>query len=318
MIMASGRSAIIAMVGPTAIGKTELALDIAAQFSCEIIGADSMQVYRYMDIGTAKPSLEERNRVPHHLIDVADPDEDYSAGRYVVDAEQAIRIVRRNSSIPFLVGGTGLYLRGLTEGLTELHSGDPLVREELKKILAEEEGRKLLYDELIRVDPESAARIHPNDSQRLLRALEIYRTTGTPWSKHLAREEKHHALRNVLKIGLTCERDVLYQRINTRTKLMVGQGLEQEVRMLLDRGYHGRLKSMQSIGYRHMVNYIEGRWPLEKTLELLARDTRHYAKRQYTWFNKDREIRWFAPTQREEIFRSIATYINETSLTEHT
>ena len=316
--MASACSAIIAMVGPTAIGKTELALDIAAQFSCEIIGADSMQVYRYMDIGTAKPSLEERNRVPHHLIDVADPDEDYSAGRYVIDAEQAIRIVRRNSSIPFLVGGTGLYLRGLTEGLTELHSGDPLVREELKKILAEEKGRELLYDELIRVDPESAARIHPNDSQRLLRALEIYRTTGTPWSQHLEKEQHPDRFEKILKIGLTCERDVLYQRINTRTKLMVEQGLEQEVRMLLDRGYHGRLKSMQSIGYRHMVNYIEGRWPLEKTLELLARDTRHYAKRQYTWFNKDREIRWFAPTQREEIFRSIATYINETSLTEHT
>jgi tRNA dimethylallyltransferase len=314
--MATDRSAIIALIGPTAIGKTELSLDIAADFSCEIIGVDSMQVYRYMDIGTAKPSIEERGRVPHHLIDVADPDEDYSVGRYVVDANQAIHSVQHNGNIPFLVGGTGLYLRGLTEGLTELFSGDPIVREELKKELAENEGRQLLYDELVRVDPESAARIHPNDSQRLLRALEIYRTTGRPWSKHLAQEEKNKSLQNVLKIGLTCEREVLYERINTRTRLMVEQGLEQEVRMLLDQGYHGQLKSMQSIGYRHMVNYIEGRWSLEKALELLARDTRHYAKRQYTWFNKDPEIRWLAPAQRDEIFQCITAYVNK-RITEH-
>ena len=316
--MKPDRPAIIALLGPTAIGKTEIALDIAESFSCEIIGVDSMQVYRYMDIGTAKPSRKERDRVPHHLIDVVDPDEDYSVGRYVADASQAIQTVHQNNRIPFLVGGTGLYLRGLTEGLTELQTGDPAVREDLQNKLAEEEGRQDLYNELVRVDPESAARIHPNDSQRLLRALEIYLTTGIPWSRHLEKEQKNGTLKNILKIGLTCDRDVLFQRINTRTKLMVEQGLEQEVRMLLDRGYHGRLKSMQSIGYRHMVNYISSTWSYDKTLELLARDTRHYAKRQYTWFNKDREIRWFQSTQREELFSCIATYIKYNKrITEH-
>ena len=166
--MATACSPIIALVGPTAIGKTELSLDIAEQFSCEIVGVDSMQVYRYMDIGTAKPSLIERGRVPHHLIDVVDPDEDYSAGRYVLDAHQAIETIQANGRIPFLVGGTGLYLRSLTEGLTDLTTGNPTIREELRKTLAEEGGRQLLHNELDRVDPESAARIHPNDSQRLL------------------------------------------------------------------------------------------------------------------------------------------------------
>ena len=312
--MEADRPAIIALVGPTAIGKTELALEIAEKFSCEIIGVDSMQVYRYMDIGTAKPSQKERDRVPHHLIDVVDPDEDYSVGRYVADAEQAIHTVQQNSRIPFLVGGTGLYLRGLTQGLSELQTGDPAVREDLKKKIAEDAGRQHLYNELVQVDPESAARIHPNDSQRLLRALEIYRTTGKPWSKHIEKEQKNNTLKHILKIGLTCERDVLYQRINQRTQLMVEQGLEQEVRLLLERGYHAQLKSMQAIGYRHMVNYLAGKWSFDKTLELLARDTRHYAKRQYTWFKKDREIRWFQPTQRDEVFRCIAIYLNEKSV----
>jgi tRNA dimethylallyltransferase len=186
------------------------------------------------------------------------------------------------------------------------------VREELKKQLAEE-GRQFLYNELVRVDPESAARIHPNDSQRLFRALEIYRTSGRPWSNHIEKGQKNNVLKNTLKIGLTCDRDVLYQRINKRMKLMIEQGLEQEVRMLLDRGFHAQLKSMQAIGYRHMVNYLAGKWSLDKTLELLARDTRHYAKRQYTWFKKDREIRWFQPEQQDELFRCIAVYLNEKS-----
>ena len=309
--MAADRPAIIALIGPTAIGKTELALEIAENFSCEIIGVDSMQVYRYMDIGTAKPSQKERDRVPHHLIDVVDPDEDYSVGRYIADANQAIQTVQQNRRIPFLVGGTGLYLRGLTEGLTDLQTGDSAVREDLKKKLAEEEGREPLYNKLVQVDPESAARIHPNDSQRLLRALEIYGTTGRPWSKLLEKEQKNDTLKDILKIGLTCDRDVLYQRINNRTQLMVEQGLEQEVRMLLEQGFHGQLKSMQAIGYRHMVNYLAGKWSFEKTLELLARDTRHYAKRQYTWFKKDQKIRWFQPAQRDEIFRCIAMYLNK-------
>ena len=308
--MKSERTAMLALVGPTAIGKTELSLAIAEKFSGEIIGVDSMQVYRYMDIGTAKPTLQERSRVPHYLIDVVDPDEDYSVGRYVEDAEQAIQLVVQNSHIPLLVGGTGMYLRGLLDGLTEFETADPAVRERLKQRLAEKDGRQQLYSELVRLDPESAARIHPNDSQRLLRALEIHLITGTPWSQHLKTGEKGKKLHNIVKIGLTCDRNVLFQRINKRVRQMMEQGLEQEVRTLLARGYHGNLKSMQAIGYRHMINYLAGNWTLAKTMELLARDTRHYAKRQYTWFRSDPEINWFQPSERDGVFRAIEKFLH--------
>jgi tRNA dimethylallyltransferase len=310
--MESGRTAIIALVGPTAIGKTELSLALAEKFSGEIIGVDSMQVYRYMDIGTAKPTIQERCRVPHHLIDVVDPDVDYSVGRYVEEAEQAIRLVRQNDHIPLLVGGTGMYLRGLLDGLTEFETADPSVRENLKQRLAERDGRRQLYSELGRLDPESAARIHPNDSQRLLRALEIYQTTGTPWSQHLKEGKKGKKFRYILKTGLTCDRDVLFRRINRRVEQMIEFGLEQEVRSLLGRGFHRDLKSMQALGYRHMVNYLAGNRTLADTMELLARDTRHYAKRQYTWFRSDPEIKWFQPSQQDGLIRAIERFLNTT------
>jgi tRNA dimethylallyltransferase len=300
----------IALVGPTAIGKTELALAIAEKFSGEIIGVDSMQVYRYMDIGTAKPTIQERSRVPHHLIDVVDPDEDYSVGRYAEDAGQAIQLVLQNYHIPLLVGGTGMYLRGLLDGLADFQTADPAVRESLKQRLAERDGRRQLYEELVRLDPKSAARIHPNDSQRLLRALEIYLTTGIPWSQHLQKGQKDKKLPDILKIGLTCDRDVLFQRINNRVQQMIDQGLEGEVRTLLARGYHGDLKSMQAIGYRHMVNYLAGNWTFAKTVELLARDTRHYAKRQYTWFMNDPDVNWFQPAQLDGLIRAIEGFLN--------
>lgn len=299
----------IALVGPTAIGKTELSFAIAEKFSCEIIGVDSMQVYRYMDIGTAKPTSRERSRVPHHLIDVVDPDADYSVGRYVEDAEQAIQVVRQNEHIPLLVGGTGMYLRGLLDGLTELVTADPSVRGSLKKKLAERDGRQQLYNELVHLDPQSAARIHPNDSQRLLRALEIFMTTAIPWSQHLKKGQKDKKFQNVLKIGLTCDRKVLFQKINQRVRQMMEQGLEEEVRTLLARGYHENLKSMQAIGYRHMVKYLAGHWTFAETMELLARDTRHYAKRQYTWFRNDPEIKWFQPSRPEGLIRDIERFV---------
>jgi len=308
--MKSERSAIIALVGPTAIGKTELSLAVAEQFSCEIIGVDSMQVYRYMDIGTAKPTIEEQKRVPHHLIDVVDPDVDYSVGRYVDDAEQAIQIIEQNNHIPLLVGGTGMYLRGLLEGLAEFQTTDSSVRENLKQRLAERDGRQQLYTELVRLDPESAARIHPNDSQRLLRALEIYQTTGMPWSQHLLAGRKDKKCQNIIKIGLICDRDVLFGRINSRVEQMIDQGLEEEVRTLLAQGFHKNLKSMQAIGYRHMVHYLAGDWTFAETMELLARDTRHYAKRQYTWFRNDPDINWFQPSQRDGIIRAMDRYLH--------
>ena len=312
---------IIILVGPTGIGKTSLALEIAEKYSAEIVGVDSMQVYRYMDIGTAKPTPEERARAPHHLIDFVDPADHYTAGRYVIDARAAIKDIRGRGRIPFLVGGTGMYLQSLLSGLfgpEQPLAGDneelqQAWRKSLKKRLAQE-GRAPLYRELQQHDPVSAARIHPNDCQRLLRALEIFFITGIPWSEHLARQEAARGRAeggHLLKLGLSCEREQLYQRINQRVELMVAAGLPEEVQRLLDMGYHGGLKSMQSIGYLHMVQYLAGHRPWDETLRLLARDTRRYAKRQYTWFKRDQEISWFSPEKKNEIFTRIDTFLGK-------
>ncbi len=299
----------IVIVGPTAIGKTELSLVIAEKYGAEIVSVDSMQVYRYMDIGTAKPSAEEQARAPHHVIDVADPDEDYSVARFVDDATHAIDSIYRRDKVPLLAGGTGLYLRGLLEGIFELPEIDRTIRDTLEKRL-QEEGRESLYSDLIACDPDSAARIHPNDTHRMLRALEIYQTTGAGWSDLLAAQKRDKNFSKVLKIGLTCERDLLYNRINKRTGIMMEMGFAEEVQRLLDMGYNGDLNSMQSIGYRHMQNFLAGEWDRKETIELLARDTRRFAKRQYTWFNRDPDIRWFDREAHDEISSLIDNFLH--------
>ncbi len=239
---------VIALVGPTAIGKTELSLKLAEEFNCEILSLDSMQVYRFMDIGTAKATLGERKRVVHHLIDIVNPDESYDANRYVEDATEHIDDIHNRLKIPLLVGGTGLYLQSLVEGLFEGVGEFPELREKLQRRLAEE-GCSKLHDELSSIDCNSAKRIHKNDTHRLLRALEIYYATGESWAKHIDQHNQTKGLRfcNLLKIGLTCDRETLYQRINERTSAMLHAGLQGEVEDLLSRGYHLRLKSMQSI-----------------------------------------------------------------------
>ncbi|OGQ97248.1 MAG: tRNA (adenosine(37)-N6)-dimethylallyltransferase MiaA [Deltaproteobacteria bacterium RIFOXYD12_FULL_57_12] len=298
---------LLVLVGPTAIGKTDFSLRIAEEFSAEIVSVDSMQVYRNMDIGTAKPTREEQTRIPHHLIDIVDPDEEYTVGRFVEDARQTIDTITGNGKIPLLVGGTGMYFKGLFEGLFE--PGDtPLekkttVREMLRHKLLEEGGRAALWRDLKCHDPLSADRIHPNDTQRLMRALEIFHLTGIPWSEHLRQQKEGTKTeeRFILKLGLTCDRDELYRRINLRVQLMIDQGLLDEVRSLLQMGYHSGLKSMQSIGYRHMINYLDGVFTWPQAIELLARDTRRYAKRQYTWFRQDAGIQWYGTVQQKEL-----------------
>lgn len=295
----------IAIIGPTGVGKTALSLAVAQRFGCEIVSVDSMQVYRSMDVGTAKASPAERALVPHHLLDVADPDEEYSVARFIDDASVAIEGIRQRGRVPLLVGGTGLYLRGLSEGLFEMAPCPESIRWQLRKRL-EEEGAEALYAELARLDPQTAARIHCNDTYRLLRGLEIFQATGVIWSEHLSRGRQKALLPDILKIGLTWERETLYQRINSRVGQMVDEGLLAEVQSLLERGYGPELKSMQAIGYRHMVEYLHGDHDWPETLELLARDTRRYAKRQYTWFRRDAEIHWFEPVQEEEIMHLIS------------
>ncbi|MBU2539198.1 MAG: tRNA (adenosine(37)-N6)-dimethylallyltransferase MiaA [Proteobacteria bacterium] len=299
---------VLVLIGPTAVGKTALSLALAERFSCEIVGLDSMQIYRHMDIGTAKASLEERARVPHHLLDVVNPDEEYHVARYVADATEACRQIIARGNRPLLVGGTGLYLKSLLEGLFEIPPVPESVRVVLRRRLAEE-GRAVLFAELSRCDPESAARIHPNDTHRLLRALEIFLATGKPWSEHLREQKAQPTLSNVLQLGLDCEREMLYERINLRVEQMVEEGLLGEVEKLLAMGYDPSLKSMQSIGYRHMVQFLKGEWDWDQTLFLLARDTRRYAKRQMTWFGNDPLIRWFAPIDTALIFECVEEFI---------
>ena len=302
---------VLILIGPTAVGKTALSLALAARFSCEIVGLDSMQIYRHMDIGTAKATPEVRALVPHHLLDVVDPDEEYHVARYVADATEACRQIIARGNRPLLVGGTGLYLKGLLEGLFEIPAIPEAVRGNLGQRLAKE-GRAVLFAELNQCDPESAVRIHPNDSHRLLRALEIFQATGRPWSEHLRTQQAQPALTKMLQIGLHCERGALYERINLRVEQMVEEGLLAEVEKLLAMGYDPGLKSMQSIGYRHMLQYLQGQWDWDETLFLLARDTRRYAKRQMTWFGNDPFIRWFAPTDTASIFDCVSGFLAKT------
>ncbi len=301
---------VIVLVGPTAIGKTELSLSIAEMFSCEIVSLDSMQVYRYMDIGTAKVSSKERTRVPHHLLDMVDPDEEYNASRYVNDALAAIGKIHQKGKIPLLTGGTGLYLRALTDGLFEMGACHPEIRRRLQQKLAEH-GVSKLHEELSLVDRFSAEKIHLNDTYRILRALEIFYGTGKSWSDHLqiqAKQKPADRFTNILQLGLTCERKTLYRRINSRSSQMLRQGLKEEVEDLLAKGYDPTLKPMQAIGYRHMLDHIFSAVPLVETEDLLARDTRRYAKRQYTWFKK-MAIEWFPVSSHTMILQRIKDFM---------
>ncbi len=302
---------LIFLAGPTAVGKTKLAILLAQELNGEIIGVDSMQIYKYMDIGTAKPTPAERAVIPHHLVDFIPPDCSYSAADFVADCRSAIKEIRGRGRVPVLTGGTGLYFKALAEGIFNLPEISPLVRKELGRELAAENGRQQLFDELQHHDPESARRIHINDTYRLLRALEILRATGQSWTSFIHQqqtERKKGGEGRILKIGLYRERQELYERINQRVNIMAEAGLADEVKSLLTRGYDPGLKSMQSLGYRHMINFLNGTWPWAKTLELLARDTRHYAKRQLTWF-KRADFTWFQPDRQAEVIRTAHDYM---------
>ncbi len=284
---------VLVLIGPTAIGKTELSLKLSEAFNCEIISVDSMQVYRYMDIGTAKIPPGERRSVPHHLIDIINPDENYDAVRFADDCLKAIKNIHQRSSIPLLTGGTGLYLHALKYGFFDSPPINPDVRSGLRARL-NHEGVNKLHEELSLHDRISADKIHKNDTYRIVRALEVFYSSGVPLSAHQLKTTAPAArFSRMLTIGLTSERPALYRRINTRTQAMIEGGFEEEVRSLLQRGYSAELKSMQSIGYRHMHNYIAGLWSMDQMIAELSRDTRRYAKRQYTWFNKDESITWF-------------------------
>jgi tRNA dimethylallyltransferase len=301
------RTKIVIIVGPTASGKSSLALYLAGIFDGEIVSADSMQVYRFMDIGTAKPSKEERGAVPHHVIDVVDPDEDYSAASFRIDARKAIREIGSRGKKVFVVGGTGLYIRALTKGLFEGPGSVPELRERFLNE-AELKGRVSLYEELRKVDPGAASHIHPNNLARVIRALEVYHVTNRPISEF----QEAHAFKEeafcYLKIGLRKTREVLYKDIEGRVNRMIEEGLVGETRRLLRMGYSGDLKPMQGLGYKQMVEFIRGGCTLTEAVSQIKTDTKRYAKRQMTWFNKEGDIRWFPPDERGAIIPAVRAH----------
>ncbi len=299
---------IILICGPTGVGKTALSLKLADRFRGGIVGADSMQIYRYMDIGTAKPSIEERNRIPHFMIDIVTPDVDYDAARFCREGRAAVYDLCGRSRIPFVVGGTGFYIKTLIHGLFDAAPHDDGIRGKLWEA-SEKEGAERLYQRLVSHDPVSAARIHPNDTYRVIRALEVCMLTGKPMSRYQDAHGFGDDLFNVLKICLNLDREILYKRIDERVKQMIEEGLIDEVKKLLSMGYTKETRSMQALGYRHVLAYLAGRTDFDEMVDTLRRDTRHYAKRQLTWFRKDREIKWYSPDDVDQVGERIRLFL---------
>lgn len=304
---------VLVLTGPTAIGKTAFSFEISRQFACEIISMDSMQVYKYMDVGTAKPTGEELAQVPHHLIDIITPDKQYNAACFVRDCIEALHIITSRGKTPLITGGTGLYFSSLINGLFENIKVSNEVRVSLQEKL-NEQGLPFLHAELCRFDPVSGKRIHPHDKQRIIRGLEIFHATGTPWSTHLAMQKTNQAMvrfKKIFTIGLTCERELLYKRINHRSKTMIKDGLIEEVEKLRKIGYNPLCSSMQSIGYRHAGQFIDGNWSREEMVANLARDTRRYAKRQMTWFRRHSDLNWYERTEGKKMISDIDIFMNK-------
>lgn len=307
--MDSEKPNIVVVCGPTGIGKTATAISLAEAYGGEIVGADSMQIYREMEIGTAKPTAEEQARVPHHMVDIIPPDIPFDAARYEKMAREIVYDLHGRGKLPVIAGGTGFYIKALTQGLFDTIPHDPDIRQRLQEE-AETLGGEALHERLAACDPEIARRLHPNDTFRVIRALEVFETTGRPLSDHHEDHRFEGRPFRQLKIGLTIPREVLYSRINTRVDLMLRAGLLDEVRCLLEKGYSPDLKSMQSIGYRHMADFLLDRLPWEEAVRTMKRDTRRYAKRQMVWFKADPEVHWFSPDQLPEMRRLVDGFLS--------
>jgi tRNA dimethylallyltransferase len=283
------------LTGPTGVGKTALAIRLAQELGAQIINADSLQVYRELDIGTAKPTWEERALVPHYLVDVAFPDQDFDAAAYCQLGRRILAELHSRRVPPLVVGGTGLYIRALLDGIFDDGVQDEACRRHLQEELAAR-GLPFLYERLCRLDPETAARLHSHDAFRIVRALEVIDATGRKMSDQQDQHRFNDCPYRILKIGLMRPREDLYRRIDVRVKTMLAQGLVAEVQDLRRR-YPAHLKPLQSLGYRHVSAYIEGKLTLAEAVEQLKRDTRRYAKRQLTWFRADPGLHWLEPSQ---------------------
>jgi tRNA dimethylallyltransferase len=301
---------VVALIGPTAVGKTDLGHQLAEGFGFEIVSCDSMQVYCGMDIGTAKPSPEEIEKYNYHMLNIVTPDYRYSAGEYARDADKIIEGIVKRGSAPLISGGSGLYLDALIYGISSMPEADPVFREKMTQE-AKKKGSGFLHELLKEIDPSSAEKIHSNDLKRTIRALEVYYLTGEPLS------DVHKAGGNIKKykyliIGLNRQRDELYERIEERVDKMFAEGLVEEVRALLDEGYNGKLSSFQALGYKEVVQYLQEKISLEQAKEQVKKNTRNFAKRQMTYFRKNKEIKWFALDEdKRDIFEEVGKFISK-------
>ena len=301
---------LVAIIGPTAVGKNEIALHLAQNFPAEIVSADSRQVYRYMDIGTNKPTLAERALVPHHFIDIVEPDEDFNLAMYCQLATEAIKATQQKGKLTLLVGGSGLYIWSLVEGW-KIPQVPPNTRLRFDlEARAKQEGSYVLYKALRQIDPLAATKIHPSNTRRIIRALEIYQMTGQPPSQLWRKETPNFP---ILIIGLTLERAELYRRIDSRVDKMMQSGLVREVEDLLKRGYSPTLPSMSGMGYKQIVQFLQGQLSLPLAIEQIKYETHRLARQQYTWFNLgDRRIHWFdaaADSSREKVIKLVRSFL---------
>ena len=303
------KTKLVIILGPTAVGKSALALELAGQLNGEIVNADSQQVYRYLDIGTGKPTVAERTRVRHQLIDVVNPDQEFNAAMFRHLASEVIYQIDERQLRAIVCGGTGLYLKALIRGLFEGLEQNGEIRRDLETEIAKT-GLDSLYRRLVAIDPTVTSTIHPNDRSRTVRALEVYQLTGKPisqWQKeHRFQEDSF----DVLKVGLNLDRAELYERINQRSAAMIDAGLLDEVRGLVARGYSLDLKPLRSIGYAQIGKVIRGVLTIDAALEQMQQETRRLAKRQLTWFRGDKDVRWFHPTQISEIHKTVKQFFS--------
>ncbi len=297
------------IIGPTAAGKTYLSLCLAEQIELEIVSADSRQVYRYMDIGTAKAAKSVRSKIPHHFIDICNPDEYYSAGKFSQEARQTIDDIQARNKIPVAAGGSGLYIRALIDGFFEGDLKDKDIRKNLDDELAQN-GLENLYKQLQVYDPEYAQKISVNDTQRILRSLEVYKITGIPFSEWI-KQESEAAGFQPLMIGLRMEREQLYKRINERVDEMLSAGLLDEVSGLQKMGYSPELNALNTVGYKEVFLYFDNKISCAEMTELIKRNSRRYAKRQMTWFKKDARIIWHDITDKDDLHHLSKKIIKE-------
>lgn len=291
---------LVVLCGPTAVGKSKIALELAQKFDGEIISADSQQVWRELDIGTAKPSWEDRQKVPHHLIDVAKPDEHFDVSRYVELADEAIDTITQRGKIPFVVGGAGMYIRILLYGLCEAPPQDKIIRARLIRQM-EAVGLENCYARLKSVDPDASQKIHPNDKTRIFRALEVFEITGSPLSHFQSQHRFQNRRYEARQIGLNCDRKMLHENIEKRVDWMIANGWVEEVRELL-KFYSSDSQALQSIGYKQIVQHLKGKLSLEAAIADIKQQSRAFARRQLTWFRADKSIRWTEPSMVKQLY----------------